>query len=136
MPVTDNYVVEFLLDATRHSTNPLRWREANSGGYWARMHGIRVRLLSYSTTAGAFFALTLSHAGRRSRIEEPRSTGFFGRKYATGEAKQLADLMRALAVEVRRQCTSRRILAEQDRAVTHEALVKRLLFGVPAKAPA
>ena len=133
MPVTNNYVVRYLLEATSNHAHPLRWRELSNGAFAASAHGIRIRLTNCYTKAGLFLFITLSRAGRRTQIEEPRPSGFIRRTYSTPDELELSDLMRSLHAQVRRQCMIRQQDNERDRDKVRKVLLDRLMFGAPSR---
>lgn len=118
MPISDAYVVQYLLEGA--SAVPLRivWQEGESAGYVATIGDVRVELLSGQSPAGLRSVLRFVWACDEFCIEDPQSGGFLSRRYADEGDRSLADLW----------C---RLNAYEKRDEIRERIYHRLLFGQP-----
>jgi hypothetical protein len=125
MPITDAYVLEFLLAATEARVEPLAWRELGAKQV-AEVNGVSLELFQLSSLASERLCLTLSCDGNRAWIEQPLQIAFFRRGYRSEDDRRLAALFDALARAV---VAKRPNLSTDSRAAVRQELFKRLLFS-------
>ena len=77
MPISDAYVVEYLLQSTRASTRQIVWRERESGGYAASVNGVELELDTMWGRSESLLYVSLSCVAERVLIAEPRNIGVF-----------------------------------------------------------
>ena len=107
MPISDAYVVQYLLQETLRHHAPLTWRERESDAFSANLHGIEVDLYTLRYRSGPRIYLTLSSFPERIDVSEPIKRGLFREKYDSEEDQHLAHLLRELTATVARQCAAR-----------------------------
>jgi hypothetical protein len=129
MPISDNYVVQYLVQNTGSGEESLLWREAESEGYVTFINDIKVEFECAPSRTGSRFYLTFSAAVGSVQIVEPHNVGFLRPRYANDDQEHLARLMKDLSQAIRRQCHMRR-KAEADSAGTIRESVFRRLLGV------
>jgi hypothetical protein len=127
MPISELYVVEYLLQETEAATDAIVWREKESEGYAARLHGIDVELHSLSNRSGSRLCLSLACYPEKIEIEEPVRTGFFQSKYESEDGQRLAQLLKELAATVSRQCAKRMNRPPEAISRVREAIFRRLI---------
>lgn len=129
MAVSDLYVVQYLIQAMEETPPGIEWREGPSSELRAEHHGVHLCLFSAHSTSGARRCLRISHAGKKTYIEEPHNSAVFGRRYRDEEESRLAAALRQLA-ELAGAQSSRRNEDEWNLRVSiRESLYDRLLFG-------
>jgi hypothetical protein len=129
MPVSDHYVVKYLIQSTQERGNSLRWTESEAGEFRAELNGVRLSLFSAHATDGSRLCLKLSRSGQRTFIEEPRNVGFLEVKYRNEEEAQMAEALRVLAGLVASQVAVGRRENLDLRDSIRESLYNQLLFG-------
>jgi hypothetical protein len=127
MPISDEYVVQFLLQETCRHAAPLLWQETESEGYTARLHGILVELCKIQGRGGARVVLTLFSYPDEFRVTEPVNKGLFRPKYESSEQAHLANLMHQLVTVVELQCAERARRTRAARDVIRESVYRRLV---------
>ena len=135
MPISDTYIVQYLLEGTSEVPSQIHWREnhAEQSGHVARVEEVDVILEPVYSRAGAHLALRFRHAGDEFIISEPAAGGWLGRKLSTQDQRDLSTLFRKLSTAVASQCATRRQRAEQNQETTRERIGRRLLFGEPSE---
>jgi len=129
MAISDIYLVQNLLQATKAIPRQIAWHEKDSGGYISEIKGVRLDLgLAYST-CGSQVYLVLSRRLDKVSIEEPLTIGFLRPAYRSEDHRRLAELMKELASAVARQCSFRTAEAVQEIERTRESIYRQLLFG-------
>src|SRR6185436_1083757 len=96
MPISDNYVVQYLVQNTDADDGSLMWRETEFEGYVASLNGIQIEFACAPGRTGARFFLTFSTSVSSVQIVEPYNTGIFRPKYANDDENRLAELMKSL----------------------------------------
>lgn len=136
MPISDAYIVQYLLDGTSRVPAEIHWREkgAEQSGYVSLVEGVKVILGPVYSRVGSRLVLRFRHNGDEFLIGEPAKGGWLGRKFSSEEERGLSRLFRELAHAVAAQCASRRQLAEQNQEEIRERISHKLLFGQPAEA--
>ena len=136
MPISDTYIVQYLLDGTSEVPAQIHWREKDDEqiGYVALVEGVDVILEPVYSRAGSRFALRFHHDDEDFVIREPAGRGWLGRKFATDDERDLVRLFRGLVTAVVSQCILRRQRVEQNQEEIRERISHRLLFGVPREA--
>jgi hypothetical protein len=131
VPISDAYIVQFLLDRTADVSSEIHWREkdADQIGYTARIGDVEVILESLCSRAGSHLILRFRHCGDEFSISAPTFAGWLGRKFLREDQRALTELFRELNAEVASQCASRRQRTEQNRELIREQIGRRLLFG-------
>jgi hypothetical protein len=127
MAISDTYVVQYLLQATRAGKETILWEEKESDGYAANLRGIRVELDRASSSTHSQLYLTLSHVSEKVHIAEPLSTGLFRERFQTGDDRHLALLMKELVVAIARQCAARKIARLEGSEFVREGIYRRLV---------
>jgi hypothetical protein len=132
MPISDNYVVQYLLQGTRSSAGPIVWQDTDDEGYVTCLNGIRVVFDSIVTRTGSRYFLTFSCAastctGVKVQVVEPVNAGLFRAKYENEDHRRLAELLQELSVAISQQCSARKRSGVQGADPVREALYRRLL---------
>jgi hypothetical protein len=133
VPISDAYIVQYLLDGTSEVPAQIHWceKDAEQAGYVAQMEGVDVILEPVYSRAGSRLVLRIRHDGEEFGISEPAGRGWLGRKFSTEDERHLVRLFRGLIQAVASQCYIRRQRAEQNQDEIRERISHRLLFGEP-----
>lgn len=133
MPISDSYIVQYLLDGTLEVPAQIRWREKETeqAGYVALLEDVCVILEPFYSRAGSRYLLRFRHDDEEFSIGEPAGGGWLGRKFATEDERDLVRLFRELIAAVTSQCASRRQQADQNQEEIRDRISHRLLFGEP-----
>ena len=133
MPISDAYILQYLLDGTSEVPAQILWREkdAEQVGYVALLEDVDVFLEPFYSRAGSRMILRFRYDGEEFSINEPAGGGWLGRKFSSEDERQLVRLFRGLTKAVVSQCTIRRQRAEQNHEEIRERISHRLLFGEP-----
>lgn len=133
MPISDAYIIQYLLDGTVAVPAEIHWRETDAKhvGYVAQLEGVDVILEPIYSRAGSRQVLRFCHDNEDFCISEPAGGGWLGRKFATEDERHLVNLFRGLIQAVVSQCTIRRQRAEQNQDEIRERISHRVLFGQP-----
>jgi hypothetical protein len=130
VPISDDYIVQYLVNGTREVPETICWREKSAEvGYAALVEGVEVILEPEYSRAGAHLILRFRHNDDEFRICEPAAGGWLGRKFATEDERHLVKLFRELIAAVTAQCSHRRLCAERHRDLIREQISRRMLFG-------
>ena len=131
MPISNAYIVQYLVDGTRELPETICWREKSSEqmGYAALVEGVDVILEPEYSRAGTRLTLRFRHNEDEFRICEPAAGGWLGRKFSTEDERQVMKLFRELVAAITAQCAQRRVRAERHRDQIREQISRRLLFG-------
>jgi hypothetical protein len=131
VPISDAYIIQYLVDGTRKVPETICWREksAEHMRYEALVEGVEVILEPEYSRAGSHLVLKFRHNDDEFRILEPAAGGWLGRKFATDEERHLVKLFRELIAAVTAQCAQRRVRAERNRELIREQISRRMLFG-------
>ena len=132
MPISDTYVVQYLVQGTCRAQPPIVWREQDHSGYVARVGNVQVELENACSRSGSFLVLRFRYADHELEIREPSAQGWFGRHYATEDQRNLATLLRGLMRAAARQCHHRRMRAIENPEQVREEVYRHLLFEQPA----
>jgi hypothetical protein len=127
MPISDNYVVEYLLHGTGARNAPILWRRTKSQGYVTRINGIRVEFENILMRAGSRCCVTFTCATQRVHIAEPLNVGFFRAKYESEDEQNLAQLIQELGRAIERQCATQRKANAEAADSIRESIYHRLL---------
>jgi hypothetical protein len=127
--VTDLYIVDYLLDATRGAKNPLSWRAVDEGGYSSEINGVSLKLCQDLSLGWSGLRLTFTHGEDVICIDEPKYSTLISRKYASEDDRCLADALRELGRAVTNQCHARRTRAWTLRESIRESLFNLVIFG-------
>lgn len=133
MPISNSYIVQYLLDGTQQVPETICWREkcAEQMGYTTVVEGVEVILELEYSRAGSHLVLKFRHNDDEFRIGEPTGGGWLGRKFSTEDERQLVALFRELIALVTSQCAARRLRAVRNQERIREQISRRLLFGQP-----
>ena len=131
MPISDSYIVQYLLQETRDSNANIVWRENGSDGYTTCIHGMKIELESIYNRTGSRLCLTISCVQDRICISEPLNIGLFREKYRTDEERHLAELMNKLVCSVEHQCEERRKKFVAGADDIRQTVYRRLIDAVP-----
>ena len=136
MPISDAYILQYLLDGTLAVPAEVHWREkdAEHFGYVTQLEGVDVILEPIYSRSGSRMILRFCHNGEEFGICEPAGGGWLGRKFSTEDERHLVRLFRGLVKAVVTQCTIRRQRAEQNQEEIRERISHRVLFGEPREA--
>ena len=133
MPISDAYIIQYLLDGTSEIPAEIHWCEKDSEqiGYVAQLAGVDVILEPVYSRAGSRLVVKFRHDGEEFDISEPTGGGWLGRKFSSEDERHLVRLFRGLIKAVVSQCSIRRQRAEQNHEGIRERISHRLLFGEP-----
>ena len=126
MPISDIYVVQYLLQATQAAQDPIVWQEKGCG-HIADFRGIRIELDRVPSRTHSRLYITLSRAWEEVCVEEPLNTGLFRERYKDDDERELARLMKELATTIGRQCATRRKTNLELGELVREGLYRRLV---------
>jgi len=131
VPISDDYIVQYLVNGTREIPETISWCEKSTEQtvYAAAVEGVEVMLESAYSRAGSHLVLKFRHNDDEFRISEPAGGGWLGRKLSTEDERHLVKLFRELIAAVTTQCTQRRLRAERNRELIREQISRRMLFG-------
>jgi hypothetical protein len=129
MPLTDVFVVRYLLQKTSAQADSICWQELEAGGYEAQVSGVTVDLMQSQTRAGSYLCLILRAGSEKVYIAEPQNRSIFGVKYDDEDQRTLAELIRALADSVARQCAGRTRRSQDRGEELRQEIFQQLLFG-------
>ncbi len=134
MPVSDTYLVQYLLQETVRTQHGIAWRErVMEAGFVADVGSLEVALESAASRGGARLSLQFRGAADNFQIYEPLSDGWFCRRYATPQEHALADLLRDLMRTVEMQCRERRLNTLLNPEPVRERVFRQLVFGGPER---
>jgi hypothetical protein len=131
MPISDLYVVQYVLQATASDRDPILWQGKGSEGYFANFRGVRIGLDTLYGTSGSRLTITLSHGWDKVSVEEPHNRGLFRESFENEDQRRLARLMNDLARCVQRQHSTRARASQENAGLMRQALYRKLLFGGP-----
>lgn len=136
MPISDAYIVQYLLAGTSEVPAQIYWceKDADQAGYVAQLEGVGVILEPVYSRTGSRLVLRFRHHGEEFSIREPAGRGWLGRKFSSEDERHLIGLFRGLIQAVASQCTIRRQRAEENQEEIRERISHRLLFGEPREA--
>lgn len=135
MPVSDTYLVQYLLQETTRAQHAIAWRErVAEAGFVADVGSLEVALESVASRGGSRLSLIFRGAADHFQISEPVSDGWFCRRYATPEEHALADLLQDLMRTVEMQCRERRLNTLLNPEPVRERVFRQLVFGAPERA--
>jgi hypothetical protein len=137
VPISDAYIVQYLLDGTSQVPAEIHWREkgAEQSGYVSLVEDVKVILEPVYSRVGSRLVLRFRLNGDEFVIGEPAKGGWLGRKFSTEGERDLARLFRELIHAVAGQCAMRRQRAEQNQEEIRERISHKLLFGEALEAP-
>jgi hypothetical protein len=136
VPISDAYIVQYLLDGTSQVPAEIQWceKDAEQLGYVALVEGVDVILEPFYSRAGSRLGLRFRQDGDEFSISEPPVGGWLGRKFSSEDERELSRLFRGLANAVSAQCALRRQQTERNQGQIRERICRGLLFGQPEKA--
>jgi hypothetical protein len=136
VPISDAYIIQYLLDGTSQLPTQVHWREKgeDQSGYVALVEGVDVILEPVYSRAGSRLVLRFRHEGEEFSIGEPTGRGWLGRKFSSENERELIRLFRALVTAAASQCAIRRQHAEEDQEAIRARISFRLLFGATREA--
>ena len=130
MPISDAYIVQYLLDGTSQVPAEIYWREKDAEpGYVALVEGVDVILEPFYSRAGSRLGLRFRQGTDEFSISEPAGGGWLGRKFSTEDDREMSRLFRGLISAVISQCALRHQRNEQNQEQIRERIGRRLLFG-------
>lgn len=134
MAISDNYVVQYLLEGTSRAQEAILWqeRQADRAAFVTRVGEVQVELENAYSRAGSHLELRFRRGEDEFTIREPAGRGWLGRKYSTEDEGNLAHLLRSLLRAASLQCRHRRLHALQNADQIRERVYHHLLFGEPA----
>ena len=132
MPISDSYIIQYLLDGTSGTPADIHWcEETDHAAYAARLADVEVILEPVYSRGGSRLTLRFRHEAEEFSIQEPAGAGWLGRKFSSDDERHLVSLFRSLMQAVVSQCNLRRQRAEQNQEEIRERICHRLLFGEP-----
>jgi hypothetical protein len=133
VPISDAYIVQYLLDGTLAVPAEVHWREedAEQTGYVALLEHVEVILEPAYSRAGSRLILRFRNDGEEFNICEPAQRGWLGRKFSKEDERDLAKLFSDLMSAVASQCARKRLYAAANQQEIRERISRRLLFGEP-----
>ena len=136
MPISDAYIVQYLVDGTSEVPTQIHWcdNDGEQVGYKALVEDVDVFLEPVYSRAGSRLVLKFRHDGEEFRIMEPAGGGWLGRKFSSEDERELVKLFRELNSAIISQCVTRRQRAEQNQEEIRERIGRQLLFGQPENA--
>jgi len=131
VPISDAYIVQYLVDGTSETRAAIHWceKDADQIGYVARVEDVDVFLEPVCSRAGSHLVLRFRHGSDEFGISETAGRGWLGRKFSTEDERELARLFHELHTAVALQCVTWRQRAERNQAQIRERIGRRLLFG-------
>jgi hypothetical protein len=130
VPISDSYILQYLVDGTREVPEAISWREnPDQLGYQARVEGVDAILEPEYSRAGSHLILRFRYNDDEFRICEPAVGGWLGRRFSTEDELHMVRLFRELITAVAAQCATRVLRAERNREQIREQISRRLLFG-------
>ena len=134
MPVSDIYVVQFLLQETNRTNGGVEWdeRSRERAGFTARVGGVRVDLENAHFRAGTCVMLRFQNASEGFAICEPMPQGWLAQSYESDDDRTLAATMRELMRAAGAQCARRRSSAYEHAAEIRQRVYEQLLFREPS----
>lgn len=127
MPISDVYVVQYLLQETCAYGNPLKWQNKESSSFSTNLHGVDVELFILQYRSGSRIYLTFSSCSDQIDLGQPANKGFFRERYDSEEDARLAHLLRDLVRAVSGQCAKRAMRSAAVTAALRETIYKRLI---------
>lgn len=130
MPISDEYVVSYLVQETRAAR--LQWRRMTGeefDGYSAQLNGVGLRFTRLDSSTESRLWLQVGSSEGSALVAEPRGSGLWGRRYRTAEEEALAKLMAQLERAVSGQA-ARQADEDADSAL-RQTLFRRILFAEP-----
>ena len=126
MPISDTYVVQYLLQATQEGSEIL-WIEKEPSGHVAKFRGMQLEIVSVPGRAGPRLFLSISCASERIQIHEPANCGIFREKYESEDDQRLVGLLKELVAAVAGQCSARRKRSAEKTEVIRQSIYGRLI---------
>src|SRR5262245_14396554 len=119
MPISDSYMLQYLLQGTRSSAGSIQWQETEDRGFVTFLNGVRVEFYGIPTRTGLRLCVTFSCAAsecvnRTVQVVEPVKSGIFSPAYDDENDRQLAELLRELSLAIHRQAYDRRQSGAND----------------------
>jgi hypothetical protein len=133
MPISDNYVVQYLLQETQASSESILWTEKESQGYVANFRGIQLDLDSIPSRAGSRLFLSISCVAERIQIHEPLNRGIFAPRYESEDERRLVGLLKELTAAISAQCAARRKRSAEKTEVIRQSIYGRLIGASTAE---
>ena len=129
MPLSDIYILQYLVQNTEAASDPICWQEARTGGaFFAEISGVRVEIAEAHSSTGSVLYVTFARGPEQVQIVEPRPA-LFSRKYRDEDERRLAELLRMLTRLIARQCTRRRLHLIESADELKQQIFHRLVFG-------
>jgi hypothetical protein len=129
MPVSDLYLVQYLIQSSQQRDHSLDWFETEASEFCAELNGVHLNLFPAHSSDSVRLCLKISSGAHRTFIQEPRNIGYLSVRYQTENDRTLADALHMLARTVAAQCSRRRTEELRLRDSIREELYRRLLFG-------
>ncbi len=129
MPLTEELVLEYLVQQTEDGTESLPWQEMKCGGFRTQLNDVVVELCEIPSRAGTHWCLTLTRELDKVYVQEPQAVSVFGRRYKSESDRVTAERMRELARMAGDQCEARRQRAWEQREQIRQNVFRRLMFG-------
>jgi hypothetical protein len=135
VPISDAYIVQYLLDGTSQVPAEIHWceKDAEQIGYVAQVEGVDVILEPFYSRSGSRMGLRFRQGDEEFSIREPAAGGWLGRKFSTEDDREMSRLFRGLVRAVASQCALRRQCSQQNQEAIRERIGRRLLFGPAGK---
>jgi hypothetical protein len=127
MPISDAYVVQYLLQETRGHRGALQWQEKDAECFAAELHGVEIELSTIRWRSGPRIFLTLTSVPGQIDVSQPVNKGLFREKYNSVDDEQLAYLLKQLARAVTDQCSARARRTRESVDEIRESIFRRLI---------
>jgi hypothetical protein len=127
MPISDTYVVQYLLQISLSDEQQIAWREKESGGYEAIVNGVELELDCLPSRMGSRICISLASLSEKVHIEEPLKMGLFQDKYENEDQRRLVHLLKELSRAVAVQCSARRRRSAAMAEVIRQTMYRRLI---------
>jgi hypothetical protein len=129
MPVSETYVIDYLLQETESGPEVLDWAEAESSGFSALCNNVRIQMYSVQSMAGPRLCLEFGVAHDKIYIQEPCKVAFFGCPYRNEEEAEMAARLHELYAAISRQVRRRHEAASEHEVQIRESIFRQILFG-------
>jgi hypothetical protein len=129
MPVSECYVIDYLLRETDDRPASLDWTESESGGFLALFHDVRIQMYSVQSMSGPRLCLEFGLAHDKIYVQEPCKVAFFGCQYRTEADAEVAARLHELYAAIARQVRIRLAAASEHEVQIRESIFRQVLFG-------
>ncbi|MBI2685697.1 MAG: hypothetical protein HYX27_05235 [Acidobacteria bacterium] len=129
MPVSEEYVVDYLVRETEARPSAIEWAEGDSSSFAAMYNDVRLRIYSVQNLSGPRLYLECTLAHDRIYIAEPGKVAIFGKQYKTDDEEALAARLHRLIHAIQAQLRHRHAEAFAHEEEIRESIFRQILFG-------